>query len=264
MHQATTVIQSVKKNARYVPAAYFALVTLTTIGYGDITAATTAERAFIVCVLIIGAILYTLVLGLVTSLLSQLVSSSQPLTDATEALDTFLDITGAEPALKKEVMDTLEYQWRLSSTFHIGHTVRELPSSLRQQVLDRLHKPMLLRTPFLAHSDGVFVAEIAQNLRLQVCLPGAHIYSTGNVAADMHFINAGTVLIMAYNQPQACILCSSPSPPANGVQAVDAASPLGCVFWFRPLLGVACDHQHPLYAAPPPLPPLLPPPPPPE
>eukprot|EP00750_Incisomonas_marina_P030973 INCI7688.2.p1 GENE.INCI7688.2~~INCI7688.2.p1 ORF type:complete len:849 (-),score=84.98 INCI7688.2:1220-3766(-) len=187
---------------QYISTVYFALMTLTSIGYGDITPSTTSEMVFVVCVTVVGAILYALLLALLTSLLSKFVSSSQPLTDAMEALDVFLDITNASPSLKREVMDTLQYQWRLSSTFDIGLTVRELPSALRHNVLETLHRPMLVKTPFLAHTDAAFVGELAQNLRMQVCLPGAHIYSTGNLATDMYFINEGTVLLMAYNQPQ--------------------------------------------------------------
>jgi len=78
-------------------------MTLTSIGYGDITPATTGEMAFVICVIVLGAILYALLLAMLTSLLSKFVSSSQPLTDTMESLDAFLNIAGADDSLKAEV-----------------------------------------------------------------------------------------------------------------------------------------------------------------
>lgn len=187
---------------QYISSVYFALMTLTTVGYGDITASTTGEMGFVIIVMVVGAVLYALLLALLTSLLSQFVSSSRPLAEAMEALDVFLDITDADDGLRTEVMNTLQYQWRLSSTFNLIDTVRELPEALRRHVLDSLHRPMLMKTSFLANADNVFVGELAQHLKMQVCLPGTHVYSTGNLARDMYFIHEGTVLIMAYDQPQ--------------------------------------------------------------
>ena len=187
---------------QYVPTVYFALMTITSIGYGDITPNTTAEMGFVICVIVMGAILYALLLAMLTSMLSKFVSASQPLNDAMEQLDVFLDITEADEELRREVMETLQYQWRLSNSFDVSETISDLPSALRRLILEHLHRPMLIKTPFLAHADDVFVGALAQILRMQVCLPGTHIYSTGDLAEDMHFIHEGTVLIMAYNRPQ--------------------------------------------------------------
>ena len=53
----------------YITAIYFTTTTLTTVGYGDFSGNTLAEKSFLIAIMIISFGVFTLAIGNVTSLL---------------------------------------------------------------------------------------------------------------------------------------------------------------------------------------------------
>lgn len=73
------------KGELYLASIYFAFSTLTTSGFGDIHAYTDAEMIMTVLWLIFGIVIYSFVIGTLTSILSS-IDSHQVLVNATEHL----------------------------------------------------------------------------------------------------------------------------------------------------------------------------------
>jgi hypothetical protein len=51
-------------------AVYFTVTTMTTVGYGDMSANTTIERCFCVFLMIVGVVVFTFISGSLASVLS--------------------------------------------------------------------------------------------------------------------------------------------------------------------------------------------------
>ena len=49
--------------SQYVAALYWSLMTVTTIGYGDVSPQTDGERVFALCFMMLGAVLYAYIVG---------------------------------------------------------------------------------------------------------------------------------------------------------------------------------------------------------
>lgn len=60
---------------QYVAAVYFTMTTFATVGYGDITANTTAERVFVVGLMIVGLVFFSV---FVSSLVNALTNDGGP------------------------------------------------------------------------------------------------------------------------------------------------------------------------------------------
>ena len=74
---------------RYIIAMYFSIITITTMGYGDILPVTQAERIFAILVALIGAVVFSYCMGTISSLISQ--------------------VTGADDRYKERVRFVTEY-----------------------------------------------------------------------------------------------------------------------------------------------------------
>lgn len=60
------------ESEQYLSAMYFAIVTLTTVGYGDILPDTGGEKQFVMVCIVFGAFLYAYIIGDFSNLLSNL------------------------------------------------------------------------------------------------------------------------------------------------------------------------------------------------
>lgn len=63
-------VAGVPDHAAYITALYWAGMTLTTIGFGDITPETSAQRVYVTCVMLVGGFMYGYIIGAVSALLA--------------------------------------------------------------------------------------------------------------------------------------------------------------------------------------------------
>jgi uncharacterized PurR-regulated membrane protein YhhQ (DUF165 family) len=64
---------------QYFLATYFAVTTMTTVGYGDMSANTSVERGFCIVLMVIGVVCFTFISGSLSSVLSNYDSTNASL-----------------------------------------------------------------------------------------------------------------------------------------------------------------------------------------
>eukprot|EP00966_Prymnesium_polylepis_P152402 3520358-Prymnesium_polylepis.1 len=70
-------LDNATKSDRYIISAYWSVMTLTTIGYGDISMKTKAERCYAIFCMIVGAVSFAYVLGNVQNIIANFDSSGK-------------------------------------------------------------------------------------------------------------------------------------------------------------------------------------------
>merc|ERR1719331_1663761 len=75
----------------YIASWYFSVMTMSTIGYGDISPVTSAERIVCSLMMLIGAGIYAYVVGSITSTVSNMEASTRRYQELMDMLNTFLD-----------------------------------------------------------------------------------------------------------------------------------------------------------------------------
>ena len=73
----------------YLAALYFVMSSLTSVGFGNIAAYTPYEQAFSVVVLIFGALLYAMIFGNVTTIISQIYADMNRYHDSLNSVREF-------------------------------------------------------------------------------------------------------------------------------------------------------------------------------
>ena len=74
---------------KYLFALYWALTTLTTVGFGDISAGTSAERVICIVWMMFGVGFYSFAVGTITSVLTSMDDSNQILDEKISFLEFF-------------------------------------------------------------------------------------------------------------------------------------------------------------------------------
>jgi CRP-like cAMP-binding protein len=201
----------------YVSALYWAAMTLTTVGYGDVTAQNKWEMLFSTAVMIGGAIFYALVLGSVTSAIQELSSGDQAMLLKLKLVDKFIGRYHLKPEMASRLKQSTSLQGEWSNEI-FQDLFRSCHPEFKAELLMAIHRPILMKTSFFRGVDDAFLKLIVGHLRMHVCLADDCIYKVGNVGEAMFLLNQGFVGI--YHQEVATRITLLEPGDAFGLGAV--------------------------------------------
>lgn len=184
----------------YVASFYFALTTLTTVGYGDITPGTNTERMFAIFVMLVGAIVYASIFGNVMALIQSFDQMNALHTEKVDRLKAFAQFYDIKPLTYEKMVVYMDKTYFQTQGFDSTEILREFPHAFRGEILMEMHaefiKMLRSATPYLARSEmKLFVGALISNLHPQVVLEGDDIVRVGEVGHEMYFIRRGIVEI---------------------------------------------------------------------
>jgi hypothetical protein len=103
--------------SQYVISLYWAMMTATTVGYGDISITNSAEQIFAVVIMILSNLMGAIIFGNVTTLIQSLNASENRHSDRTEMIEELIETHGISTELAERMRKTIEYQWDLTRCF---------------------------------------------------------------------------------------------------------------------------------------------------
>jgi hypothetical protein len=99
------------ERSQYLTAFYFALVTLSSVGYGDITPATPAEKGFVVMAILVGAFLYAYIIGEFSDLISNMKKDKNTYDAKMRAIADLLGYIDAPIDLRTKIFEYYEFKF---------------------------------------------------------------------------------------------------------------------------------------------------------
>lgn len=185
----------------YVIALYWAVTTLTTVGYGDVTPHNNLQRFYTMFVMVLGVGVYGYVIGNVSSLLSNLDVARATYQERLENIDRFMKLHSVPPDLQKRVRDYYSYLWHSRHGQEDAQILHELPPSLRTEMSLHLNRGILHKVPLFAGAPEGMLVAVATALEPEVYAPGDRILRHGEVGEAMYFVHQGAVDVIAPHGP---------------------------------------------------------------
>lgn len=177
----------------YTASFYWALTTLATVGYGDITAVNSVERIFCSLVMLVGIFLYSYVISSITNLISNLDDRKNKLTNKMKMLNELAHQFNISKLFYKKLSKALEYENSRTTGVELSHLIEGLPSKLRSELMFVIHKKMIESNTFFEGKSLYFVAEVSELLKPQKADMHETIYKEDEYAMDMYLIYKGEV-----------------------------------------------------------------------
>ena len=181
---------------KYTASFYWALTTITTIGYGDIVAVNAKERLYSFFVMILGCIMYAVIFGNVTALIARFDQRKNRQMQKMEAIEEFVSTFGLPASMANRLRATIRFQLDLTKNFDVQSLLNELPRALRIETQLYIHKNLVTKVTFFQSCDEAFIKEIVQSLDLQVCLEDAMVVEEGDIAREMYFLRQGEMSVL--------------------------------------------------------------------
>ncbi|WP_287274949.1 MULTISPECIES: cyclic nucleotide-gated ion channel [unclassified Okeania] len=191
-------LQSASIRTQYINSLYWAITTLTTVGYGDIIPTTEIEIIFTLVVMFLGISMYAYIVGNVSSLISNLDATKARYREKLGQIQTYMRENKISPKLQQKIRDYYQYRWIENHDIRDYHILEELPEPLRMKLALELHKEVIEKVPIFRGATTDFFEEIVMALKHEILPPNEYIVREGNWGYEMHFIKRG--LVQAFSE----------------------------------------------------------------
>ncbi|XP_023247841.1 potassium voltage-gated channel subfamily H member 8 [Copidosoma floridanum] len=179
----------------YITALYFTCSSLTSVGFGNVSANTTFEKIFSVCTMLVGALMHAVVFGNVTAIIQRMYSRRSLYQTKWRDLKDFLVLHQIPDELKQRMQDYFQTMWSLNHGIDIHETLKEFPEELRGDVSMHLHREILSLPIFEAASQGCLKL-LSLHIRNIFCAPGEYLVHKGDALSYMYYLCNGSMEVV--------------------------------------------------------------------
>lgn len=181
----------------YNKSMYWTITTLTTVGYGDITPSTNAERIYTMMVMILGVGLYGFVIGNISSLLVKVDSVKEEQSNKMNRLADFMVHVDAPSNFKEDVFNFYSHFLNINTSQGEMSFLNDLPVALKDQLILYANLKLINQVPMFTGVSQKCREDLAKSLEQTVIAPNAFIIHKGEVGEEMFFLARGSVEVLA-------------------------------------------------------------------
>ncbi|KAL1197170.1 Potassium channel GORK [Cardamine amara subsp. amara] len=178
---------------RYITALYFAIVTMATVGYGDIHAVNLREMIFVMIYVSFDMVLGAYLIGNITALIVK-GSNTERFRDKMNDLISFMN----RKKLGRDIRGQIRAHVRLQYDSNYTDTVmlQDIPASIRAKIAQTLYLPYIEKIPLFKGCSVEFINQIVIRLHEEYFLPGEVITEQGNVVDHLYFVCEGLLEVV--------------------------------------------------------------------
>jgi hypothetical protein len=185
------------KMLEYVKAVYWSFTTLTTVGYGDISASTIPQMLYACFVQVTGVGVFGFVLSNVASLLSRMDAAREHHLDNLDKVETFMHSHHIPVDLKGKVRSYYHYMWKKHRGYQDRTLLADLPQKMQSELLLFINRNIVSKVPLFKGASQDLVEELMSELTPRVVMPGEKIFHLGEPGDALYFIQSGQVDIIS-------------------------------------------------------------------
>ncbi|KAI3798631.1 hypothetical protein L1987_33909 [Smallanthus sonchifolius] len=175
---------------RYITSLYFAIVTMATVGYGDIHAVNLREMIFVMVYLSFDMILGAYLIGNMTALIVK-GSKTERYRDRMTDLLKYMERNQLDRDIRNQIKGHLRLQY--DSSYTDSTVIQDLPISIRAKISESLYKTYIEKVSLFRGCSLEFINQIVTRVQEEFFLPGEVIMEQGIVVDQVYFICHGNL-----------------------------------------------------------------------
>ncbi|KAF4042984.1 Ion transport protein [Phytophthora infestans] len=181
---------------QYVRSMYWAIVTMTTIGYGDIVAHSNNERLLNIAVMAVGVSFFGYVIGTISTLVTNLDVAAARYDERMTVVKEYIISRRMPKYIGNKIRHHFEYFYQNRSVFKERRILKRLPSALRNEMIHHVHSKIVSSIKYFVHCPESLISDIVMAMRPFAVLKDEYIYVEHEIAAHVFFIIKGKVQLV--------------------------------------------------------------------
>lgn len=191
---------------KYMYSLYYAICTLTTVGYGDVVPRTEPEIVFAITMMLIGALFICYITATVSSVLHDFDIQAFRYRAKMTNLIKFIRNSELSPELQKRLMHSMSGIWKDNPYENDPGSLRELreemPRQIAYEVALEFHGDLINSSSFFAlfvdePREHQFVGEVVHELKPFMSYDGEFVGNVGDSVNKWVIINSGSVVALS-------------------------------------------------------------------
>lgn len=181
--------------ARYAGAVYWAVTTISTVGYGDITPASTTERLYTIFAMLVGGAFYGYIIAKVVSVVTRSELSDQAYQEKISEVHAWLEFHQLPKDLQRRTRRYMETYFKQRANLDDATMLSLLSPELRTEISEHTVAMEVRDLPVFADLPLGFMSRLPKILRhfgVDAC---ERIVQRGEVGSAVYIIAGGEVML---------------------------------------------------------------------
>uniref|UniRef100_A0A1I7RQL5 Cyclic nucleotide-binding domain-containing protein n=1 Tax=Bursaphelenchus xylophilus TaxID=6326 RepID=A0A1I7RQL5_BURXY len=183
-------------HSRYVTSLYFTLSTITSIGFGNVSATTDAEKIFTIVMMIVGSLMYASVFGNVSAIIQRLYSGTARYHTELSRLREFIRFHQVPNPLRQRLEEYFQHAWSYTNGIDMNTVLKGFPDCLQADICLHLHRNLLNSSPAFKDISPGCLRALSLRFRTTHSPPGDTLVHRGDILTGLFFIARGSVEIV--------------------------------------------------------------------
>lgn len=183
--------------SEYITALYWSVMTLTTIGYGDVAPVTLGEQCLCIFAMLLGGSIYAYVIGAVCGIVSSMDEATTAYHKTMDELNIFMVENKLPKELRVRLREYFQHCRQLQRAQHYQDLLVHMSPMLRGEVAVFCNREWVLKVPFFngapEEETNNFITSIALALVLEAYAPHETIIKKGEPTEKMYIVQRGVV-----------------------------------------------------------------------
>jgi CRP-like cAMP-binding protein len=177
----------------WISSFYWTITTMTTIGYGDISAISERERTFAVVVMMLGCAFFSWFTGRIVHILTKVSICGSNFDHKMEEMHEWVNERDLPQVLRDRIMSYYSIRFPTMQLFHEQDILEDLPPWLRKEALIELFKDIVHHVPIFALCSSQTQSEICYRLHMTWRSKDMKISSQDQVPDALYIVRFGKV-----------------------------------------------------------------------
>ena len=186
--------------SRYITSLYWSVMTISTVGYGDVPPQTDAERAFEILGMLLGASTYAYVVGSVCGVAATLSARETEHERAMDQLNRFIAEANLEGALSTRLRAYFRYAYTATRHADWAALLSRMSPGLRGETAGAVHGSWMSTVPMLSSCPTAAHVDLAFALLPLVVPPGEALLAINARADQLVAIHKGWAMVACGGQ----------------------------------------------------------------
>ncbi|XP_055314848.1 potassium voltage-gated channel subfamily H member 8 isoform X2 [Sitodiplosis mosellana] len=191
-------VSNITHSEAYVTALYYTFTSLTSVGFGNVSANTKTEKVFTIVMMLIGALMHAVVFGNVTAIIQRMYARRSQYHSKWRDLKDFVVLHQMPNELKQRMQDYFQTMWSLNHGIDVYEILKEFPEELRGDISMHLHREILQLPIFESASQGCLKL-LSLHIKANFCAPGEYLIHRGDALNYIYYIFNGSMEVMQNN-----------------------------------------------------------------